>query len=296
MKSFLIIVLIPLCVSAMDRPDRLGQPKPAAEAKSNFVELASDFFSMHILEKLLNQGVRVSTQELIGLAELVKQNDFAFWNKYGIDFLLKAALAPEQLTQALESGKIVKGSAGKLSEQARDALSTAFKIQLKELLGIAKNEDKPSPLVSFKIDEASVKKIWKELLDLGNVPVALEAVKDLRQSFESSGKKEPAIINFMIDELVNKICSNLLEITNYLKNKYLLDDLVQSLRKNYAKEIRALKSMGNDVKEMQIQQRIILGMLTANKLSCPIFVKEKVLEITQPKKGLLSTVKGLFIS
>lgn len=277
MKKFLIIVLIPVLINAMDRPARVEQPK------SPFVELVTDFFSSPKVPELFNKGPQISSQELMQLVELAKKGYFYFWDAHGINFLLKVTLVQESKT---ESGK-------KLSEQARESLSKAYNTQIKELLGIAKKESKASPLLT-KIDEGSVKKLWKELLDLTNPPSGLEIIRDIRQNYEDEDKKEPAIINFMIDELVNKICGNVLVITDYLKKNKELDELVQPLRKHYAFEVKALTQIGSDTKVMQDNLRILIGMLTANKLSCPIFVKEKVLELTKPTKGLLSTVKGIF--
>lgn len=292
MKSFLIIVLFPLCVSSMDRPARLEQPKPAAAVKSNFVELTTDFFSSPQVPEFFNKAPQITEQELMQLVELAKKGFVYFWNAHGINFLLKVTLAKEQKAKGDDTAK---GSKAKLSDQARESLYKAYSAQLKELLGLDKKESKVTPLVS-KIDENSVKKLWKELLELANVPIGLQIVKDIRQSYQDAEKNEPAILNFMIDELVSKICGNVLEITNYLKDKRELDDLVQSLKKDFAKEIKDLKAMGSDVKSMQESQRMLIGILSANRLSCPIFIKEKVLEMTKPEKGLISTVKGFFAS
>ncbi len=286
MRICLLIFLMPVFAYSMDRPIRVEQNK------SPFVELVTDFFSSPKVAGFFNKGPQISPEELMQLVELAKQGTVYFWVAHGIDFLLKVTLVQEQKAEKEAS---IKGSKGKLSDQARESLYKAYSTQLKEILGLDKKESKANPIV-VKIDEESVKKLWKELLDLANAPIALQIIKDIRQSYQDAEKNEPAILNYMIDELVNKICGNVLEITNYLKNKRELDDLVQSLKKYYANEIRDLKKMGSDLKDIQESQRMLLGILTANKLSCPIYIKEKVLERTKPEKGLISTVKGLFTS
>lgn len=286
MKIVLFILLSPLMIYGMDRPIR------QESSKSDFVALVTDLFSSPKVPDFFNKGPQISAQELMQLVELAKQGNLYFWLAHGIDFLLKVTLVKEEKTGSETS---VKESKEKLSDQARGSLYKVYSTQLKELLGIDKKESKASSLIS-KIDENSVKKIWRELLDLANAPIGLQIIKDIRQSYQDAEKKEPAILNFMIDELVNKICGNVLEITNFVKDKRELDDLVQSLKKYFAKQIKGLKAIGSDVKNMQESRRMLIGILTANRLSCPIFVKEKVLEITKPEKGLFSTVKGIFTS
>ncbi len=286
MRICLLIFLMPVLAYSMDRPISVEQKK------SDFVELVTDFFSGPKVPEFFNRAPQITEQELMQLVELGKKGFVFFWYAHGIDFLLKVTLAKEQKAKQDESAK---GSKGRLSEQARESLYKAYSIQLKELLGLDKKEGKAS-LVASKIDEESIKRLWKEFLDLAGAPLGLKIIKDIRQSYQNTEKNEPAILNFMIDELVQKICGNVLEITNYLKEKKELDDLVQSLKKNFAKEIKDLKAMGSDVRNIQESQRMLLGILTANRLSCPIFIKEKVLELTKPEKGLISTVKGFFAS
>lgn len=299
MKKLVLILLgIFSFVSCMDRPPAQA-PKPAAQpvTESPFIDLATNYFKSPEFQALLNKGVEISTADLESMLPLATEKGYPnVWFQHGINLLLKSKLAlPQPIASGQQTGKMAKGSTGQLSDQARDSLAKAFKTDLKELFGIAKSEDKSGKvLLAGKIDEATIRKLWENVIGLDNVPLALEIIKEIRQDFEDADKKEPATINFMIDELVKKICTNVLTVTKYLRDKRLLDDFVKSLKAHYAYEIRAYNKMNSDSKGLQADERILVGMLTSNQYSCPIFVKEKVLDLTQPKKGFISSLKGLF--
>lgn len=289
MKRLLVFLSLFGGLHSMDKPPA----KPAAQpsASSQLIELSEDFFRIKEFHELLDRGIEISHSDLDKLFPLAGEKGYTnFWIQHGIEFLMHSRLASSSAV----------GSSGALSEQARESLFKKYSAEFKDLLRIAKKDTKDKPegrsLLAGTIDEKAIKAAWNTVLGYGNVRLALDLLKDIRQGYEDAGKPEPAIINFILDELVKKICANLLTITNHLRATGKNDELEQRLKKYFNEEITALRAMklGDDVKALQGMQRMLLGMLTANANSCPIFVKEKVLEITTPKKGFISSLKGLF--
>lgn len=289
MKRLLLIMGLFDCLYSMDKPPAA---KPAAQspASSQFIELSRDFFRIKEFQELLNRGIEISRSDLDRLITLASEEGHTnFWIQHGIDFLLLSRLASS-------SGV---GSSGILPEQIRESLFKKYSTEFKDLLRIAKKDTKEQAegrsLLARTIDEKAIKAAWNMVLSYENIRLALDILKDIRQSYEDAAKQEPVIINFMIDELVKKICTNLLAITGYLRSTRKNDDLTQRLNKYFKEEIQQLKGMGLESDDLQNIQRMLLGMLTANANSCPIFVKEKVLELTAPKKGLVSSIKSFFV-
>jgi hypothetical protein len=293
MKIAILVTFFSLATLAMDRPPRL-EKKSAPYQPSRMVECGLDFFKINEFYELLEKGTPIYWDDIECLAaRTINYRAYFFWLKQGKDLLLKANLVTEVSSLKSQAARAVPK---KLDEKKYSLLPA-------ELKSLVVASDFEKTMAEFKklfnlessssISDSSMKKIievkkqqlratlWDAILEYQSIPFALRVLKNLRQAFSKS-KNEPREIREWTQQLVARICKQILKITNFLQQKGILDRLVTDLDREYTREINNMRAIGTDVSQMVELKRDTLGLLNANENTCPIYVTEQVLSLTKP--------------
>lgn len=295
MKRLLLCVAsLSVLAFSMDRPPQ-ASPAAAVKGPSKYVQAGRGLFSAGNFRTMLANGTVVTFEDLDALADLDdanKSSNTLFWLTHGIEFLMKANLvsfepltlknaAAKQVNKTLIASKQDYPRAiQKLPADLKDIVASGnpqFVLErLKDLLGVptAKNV-KPDLEIERQKNKLALD-LWHAVLSYETIPHALGIIIPLYRSKINPAKA--AIFNSMIDDLVNKICKNILLITGYLRKQNKLRPLFAHIRMATNTNIANWGQM-IDASDLQKDQRILLGLLGSNATTCPTFVKERLLDI-----------------
>lgn len=293
MKRLLLTASMAVLAFSMDRPLQLDQ-KSVAKGPSKYVQAGRTLFSAGNFRTMLNNGKVVTFEDLDAFADITANKDVntLFWLTHGIEFLMKANLvslkpltlknaAAKQANKAIIANKQDYSSAiQKLPTELKDIVASRnhqFALaRLKDLLGTPTIKDVKPDLEIERQKNRLVLDLWQAILSYETIPYALDIITSLYRSKVNPAKA--AIFNSMIDDLVNKICKNILLITGYLRKQKSLRPLFAQIRAASNVKIEGWGQM-TDASSLKKDQRTLLGLLGSNSSTCPTFVKERLLEI-----------------
>lgn len=294
MKFLFLIISLSVSVIAMDRPPRLEKKSPPYQP-SRIVECGLDFFKLIEFHKLLDMGAPISWNDIECLASrTLYYKQYFFWLKQGKELLLKANLVaevPSLKTQA------ARAATKRMNEKKYNLLPAELKrlvvasdfektlAELKKLFNLDSTTQISDAQMRKIIEEKKKEQrdqLWAMVLEYQSIPFAIRLLKNLREAFKKARIEEPTEIRDWIKQLVDRICKQVLQITEFLRQKGILDPLVANLDREYTREINNLRAIGTDVSQMVELKRETLGLLKADKNTCPIYVTEQILSLTKP--------------
>lgn len=309
MKRILCLICVVHISFSMESPIRINQkPTVGASLESDYVKKALDMGQTELFKEILEKGSPVTYEQIEALAVIGSNQTetnklLYFWRTFGVDFLLKFVLAqnevPSLQTLAAKKAGEHKNSAilvNRLPQELRCVViarnQTLIQNKFENLFDIiSKNkpyaEDPKISQMKFKL----ALDLWDAVLEYDTIAYAIRVLGALRKSFNESGKKEPIIINEMIDKLVTKICKNLLVVTNHLRSKNLLAPLIIRITQGFDAFINMVI---NDAiaKTLSKEKSLLINLLSSTEISCPSFVKMALQETWRGEREM-TTVKIL---
>lgn len=306
MKKILCVICVFHVSFPMDRPFRMDQ-KPAALAptESDYIKKALDMGQTETFKEVLEKGSPITFEQIEALAapgvNQVEANKLLyFWRTFGVDFLLKLVLAQNEVptlqTLATKKAGEHKDSAilvNRLPQELRRAVvarnPALIQNKFENLFDITSKrkpyaEDPKINQMKFTL----ALDLWNAVLEYDTAAYAIRVLGALRKSFSESRKREPLIINEMIDKLVTKICKNLLLVTNHLRSKNLLDPLVAKITQGFDAYISMVM---NDAiaKALNKEKGLLINLLGSTEIFCPSFVKLALQETWQGEREMSTT-------
>ncbi len=267
MRIVVLVLILSVSVFPMDRPPRLEKNTPPYQP-SRIVECGLDFFKLPEFYKLLDQGTPISWDDIECLASrTLYYKQYFFWLRQGKELLLKANIVSDRVPS-------LKAQAARAALKATD--EKKYNLLPAELRRLVISNDFEKTIAEFKLffnfDSASqisdprMKKIidakkleqrtqlWGMFLDYESIPFAIRVLKKLRESFKKF-KDEPREIGQWTQQLVARICTQVLQVTQFLRQKGILDPLVAGLEREYTRQINNLRAIGTDVSQMEELKR-----------------------------------------
>lgn len=293
MKLFASSIFFCMTFVAMDKPPRLEKNIPPYKP-SRMVECGLNFFKANEFYALLEAGTPVSWDDIECLASrTVYYKEYFFWLNQGKDLLLKANLVTQVPSLKTQAARAVSK---KLDEKKYNLLPAQLKslvigsdfektmVEFKKLFSLDASSTISDPAMKKNVEDKKQQlraNLWGAILEYQSIPFALKVLKRLRAEFKKS-VDEPREIREWTQQLVDRICAQILRITEFLRQKGILDRLVTDLDREYTRQINNLRAIGTDVSQMEELKRDTLGLLKADERTCPIYVTEQVMKMIQP--------------
>lgn len=278
-------------VFGMDKPPAKTQPT------SKLIDIAFDFFEYSQFEKLLDQGYPLTLSDFGALAlRTIEHKSYMLWATRGVMLLISGNLVDERVSSLKsKAAQAAQSQIGQKkyyllpAELRYSVLSNNFDKTWDEFKKLFSFADGSQNISDIKMREIIEKKkmeqaaqLWDAINEYQSIPFALKIIRQLRKSFAQAKRPEHPLIKLWQQQLVARICKQVITITGYLKQKGFLDTLIAEIEKTYDKEIRGLRSISTNTIQLEQLKRMILGLLKADEQTCPIYITEQVLELTKP--------------